>query len=158
MTKEVKTYKRSLDGKGMRIAIAVADFNTPVTGGLLSGAISKLEALGVESDSISVAHVPGAFELTGVAKRFVDSKSFDAVIVLGAVIRGETPHFDCVVNAVTSGTAALAANGQVPVIFGVLTTDNVDQAMARSGLKAGNKGADCAESAVEMVNLYKELV
>ena len=158
MTKEVKTYKRSLDGKGMRIAIAVADFNTTVTGGLLSGAISKLEALGVESDSISVAHVPGAFELTGVAKRFVDSKSFDAVIVLGAVIRGETPHFDCVVNAVTSGTAALAANGQVPVIFGVLTTDNVDQAMARSGLKAGNKGADCAESAVEMVNLYKELV
>ena len=158
MTKEVKTYKRSLDGKGMSIAIAVADFNTTVTGGLLSGAISKLEALGVESDSISVAHVPGAFELTGVAKRFVDSKSFDAVIVLGAVIRGETPHFDCVVNAVTSGTAALAANGQVPVIFGVLTTDNVDQAMARSGLKAGNKGADCAESAVEMVNLYKELV
>ena len=158
MTKEVKTYKRSLDGKGMRIAIAVADFNTTVTGGLLSGAISKLEALGVESDSISVAHVPGAFELTGVAKRFVDSKSFDAVIVLGAVIRGETPHLDCVVNAVTSGTAALAANGQVPVIFGVLTTDNVDQAMARSGLKAGNKGADCAESAVEMVNLYKELV
>ena len=78
-------------------------------------------------------------------------------IFLGAVIRGETPHFDCVVNAVTSGTAALAANGKIPVIFGVLTTDNVDQAMARSGLKGGNKGADCAETAVEMVNLYKEL-
>ena len=121
MTTEVKTYKRSLDGRGMHIAIAVADFNTTVTGGLLSGAISKLEALGVNADDISVAHVPGAFELTGVAKRFVDSKNFDAVIVLGAVIRGETPHFDCVVNAVTSGTAALAANGQIPVIFGVLT-------------------------------------
>lgn len=158
MTTEVKTYKRSLDGRGMHIAIAVADFNTTVTGGLLSGAISKLEALGVNADDISVAHVPGAFELTGVAKRFVDSKNFDAVIVLGAVIRGETPHFDCVVNAVTSGTAALAANGQIPVIFFFFSTDNVDQAMSRSGLKGGNKGADCAESAVEMVNLYKELV
>ena len=157
MMTEVHTYKTSLNGEGMRIAIAVADFNTTVTAGLLSGAVSKLEALGVNAKDISVAHVPGAFELKGVAKRFVDSKKFDAVIVLGAVIRGETPHFDCVVNAATNGTAALAANGQIPVIFGVLTTDTVDQAMSRSGLKGGNKGADCAESAVEMVNLYKEL-
>ena len=154
---EVNTYRISLDGKGMRIAIAVADFNTTVTSGLLSGAVSKLRALAVDPADISVAHVPGAFELPGVAKRFVDSKKFDAVFVLGAVIRGETPHFDCVVNAVTGGTAALAANGEIPVVFGVLTTDSVEQAMARSGLKGGNKGADCAECAVQMVNLYKEL-
>ncbi len=155
---EVNTYKTNLDGKGMRMAIAVADFNTTVTSGLLSGAIAKFCALGVNPQDISVAHVPGAFELPGVAKKFVDKGRFDAVVVLGAVIRGETPHFDCVVNAVTSGIASLAANGKIPVLFGVLTTDNVDQAMARSGLKAGNKGADVAESAVEMANLYKELV
>lgn len=157
MADEVNFYRTNLDGKGMRVAIAVADFNSTVTAGLLSGTIQKLEALGVEKEDIFVAHVPGAFELPGVAKIFVDSKKVDAVIVLGAVIRGETPHFDCVVNAVTNGIANLAANGPIPVLFGVLTTDNVDQAMARSGLKAGNKGADCAESAVEMVNLYKEI-
>lgn len=155
---EVNTYKTNLDGKGMRIAIAVADFNTTVTSGLLSGTIAKFCALGVNPQDISVAHVPGAFELPGVAKKFVDKEHFDAVVVLGAVIRGETPHFDCVVNAVTSGIANLAANGKIPVLFGVLTTDTVDQAMARSGLKGGNKGADVAESAVEMANLYKELV
>ncbi len=154
---DVKTYRKSLDGKGMRIAIAVADFNEVVTSGLLSGAVSKLCALGVEPKDISVAHVPGAFELPGVAARLVALERFDAVIVLGAVIRGETPHFDCVANAVTSGTAALAASGKVPVLFGVLTTDTVEQAMNRSGLKGGNKGADCAESAVELANLYKEL-
>lgn len=157
MKNEVNVFKKRLAGNGMKIAIAVADFNTTVTESLLSEAIAKLEEVGVEASAISVAHVPGAFELPGVAKRFVDSQKFDAVIVLGAVIRGETPHFDCVVNAVTSGIANLAAAGQIPVIFGVLTTDTVDQAMARSGLKGGNKGADCAESAVEMVNLYKEL-
>ena len=154
---EVNTYRTSLDGKGMRIAIAVADFNETVTSELLSGAVSKLCALGVNPEDISVAHVPGAFELPGIAKRFVNMERFDAVIVLGAVIRGETPHFDCVVNAVASGTASLAASGKIPVLFGVLTTDTVDQAMSRSGLKGGNKGADCAESAVQMVNLYKEL-
>lgn len=154
---EVNTYRTSLDGKGMRIAIAVADFNETVTSGLLSGAVSKLCALGVNPEDISVAHVPGAFELPGIAKRFVNMERFDAVIVLGAVIRGETPHFDCVVNAVASGTASLAASGTIPVLFGVLTTDTVEQAMSRSGLKGGNKGADCAESAVQMVNLYKEL-
>ena len=157
MNANVNFYKTNLNGKGLKVAIAVAEFHTTVTESLLSGAVSKLEALGVLAQDISVARVPGAFELPGVAKRFVDSQKFDAVIVLGAVIRGETPHFDCVVNAVTSGTAALAANGKIPVIFGVLTTDNVDQAMARPGLKGGNKGADCAETAVEMVNLYKEL-
>ncbi len=154
---DVNTYKTSLNGTGMRIAIAVADFNQTVTAGLLSGAVSKLRAFGVEPSDITVAHVPGAFELPGVARRFVDSKKFDAVIVLGAVIRGETPHFDSVVSAVTSGIANLSAEGKIPVLFGVLTTDTVDQAMARSGLKGGNKGADCAECAVEMVNLYKEL-
>ena len=154
---EVNTYRTSLDGKGMRIAIAVADFNETVTSELLSGAVSKLCALGVNPEDISVAHVPGAFELPGIAKRFVNMERFDAVIVLGAVIRGETPHFDCVVNAVASGTASRAASGKFPVLFGVLTTDTVDQAMSRSGLKGGNKGADCAESAVQMVNLYKEL-
>lgn len=157
MMNEVKTYKSCLSGKGMKVAIAVADFNEMVTRELLLGAVSKLEALGVAASDIAVAHVPGAFELPGVANRFVQMKSFDAVIVLGAVIRGETPHFDCVVNAVTSGIASLASAGEIPVLFGILTTDNVEQAMSRSGLKSGNKGSDCAEGAVQMANLYKDL-
>ena len=147
----------SLCGKGAKIAIAVSRFNEVVTSALLSGAVAKLTALGVSATDITVAYVPGAFELPGVCRKMIASKKVDAVIVLGAVIRGETPHFDVVVNAVTSGIAHLAATSDIPVLFGVLTTDNVDQAMNRAGLKCGNKGADCALSAVEMIQLYKNL-
>lgn len=153
----MKELKNSLNGNGMKIAIAVARFNEVVTDKLLEGAVRELETLGVASDDITVAHVPGAFELPGVCRRFVDSAKFDAVIALGAVIRGETSHYDVVVNSSTGGIANLAAEGKVPVILGILTTDTVDQAMNRAGLKAGNLGCNWASTAVEMVNLYKQL-
>jgi 6,7-dimethyl-8-ribityllumazine synthase len=152
-----KVLEGHLDGKGLRIAIAVARFNETVTESLLNGALGMLGRMGVASSDVTVARVPGAFELTGVANRFVRSEKFDAVIVLGAVIRGETPHFDQVVGASTSGTATLAAQSPIPVIFGVLTTDNVEQAMNRAGLKSGNKGAEAAQTAIEMANLYRLL-
>lgn len=153
----MKELKNSLNGNGMKIAIAVARFNEVVTDKLLEGAVRELETLGVASDDITVAHVPGAFELPGVCRRFVDSAKFDAVIALGAVIRGETSHYDVVVNASTGGIANLAAEGRIPVILGILTTYTVDQAMNRAGLKAGNLGCNWASTAVEMVNLYKQL-
>lgn len=153
----MKELKNSLNGNGMKIAIAVARFNEVVTDKLLEGAVRELETLGVASDDITVAHVPGAFELPGVCRRFVDSAKFDAVIALGAVIRGETSHYDVVVNASTGGIANLAAEGRIPVILGILTTDTVDQAMNRAGLKVGNLGCNWASTAVEMVNLYKQL-
>ena len=153
----MKELKNSLNGNGMKIAIAVARFNEVVTDKLLEGAVRELETLGVASDDITVAHVPGAFELPGVCRRFVDSAKFDAVIALGTVIRGETSHYDVVVNVSTGGIANLAAEGRIPVILGILTTDTVDQAMNRAGLKAGNLGCNWASTAVEMVNLYKQL-
>lgn len=153
----MKELKNSLNGNGMKIAIAVARFNEVVTDKLLEGAVRELETLGVASDDITVAHVPGAFELPGVCRRFVDSAKFDAVIALGAVIRGETSHYDVVVNASTGGIANLAAEGRIPVILGILTTDTVDQAMNRAGLKAGNLGCSWASTAVEMANLYKQI-
>ncbi|MCQ2060684.1 MAG: 6,7-dimethyl-8-ribityllumazine synthase [Fibrobacter sp.] len=152
----MKELKNSLNGTGMKIAIAVARFNEVVTDKLLEGAVRQLETLGVDSKDITVAHVPGAFELPGICRKFVDSKKFDAVIALGAIIRGETSHYDVVVNASTGGIANLAAEGKVPVILGILTTDTVDQAMNRAGLKAGNLGCNWASTAVEMVNLYKQ--
>ena len=152
----MKELKNSLNGTGMKIAIAVARFNEVVTDKLLEGAVRQLETLGVDSKDITVAHVPGAFELPGICRKFVDSKKYDAVITLGAIIRGETSHYDVVVNASTGGIANLAAEGKVPVILGILTTDTVDQAMNRAGLKAGNLGCNWASTAVEMVNLYKQ--
>ena len=149
--------KNSLNGSGMKIGIAVARFNEVVTDRLLDGAVRQLETLGVSSKDITVAHVPGAFELPGICRRMVDSEKFDAVIALGAVIRGETGHYDVVVNASTGGVAKLAAEGKIPVILGILTTDTVDQAMNRAGLKAGNLGCSWASTAVEMVNRYKEV-
>ena len=147
----------NLSGNGLKIAIAISRFNESVTKSLLEGAVFQLKRTGVNESDITVAWLPGAFELPGVAARFAKSGKFDAVIVLGAVIRGATPHFEHVSNAVNSGIANLASKGDIPVIFGVLTTDNVEQAMDRSGLKCGNKGADAAIAAVEMVNLYKRI-
>lgn len=153
----MQEFETSLNGAGQKIAIVVSKFNEFVTGALLSGAVSKLKALGVAEADIVVARVPGAFEIPGVCRRFVVSGSVDAVLALGAVIRGETSHYDAVVDAVTSGVAAAAAEGKIPVLFGVVTTDNVEQALNRAGLKSGNKGADVAESAVELVNLYRKI-
>ena len=147
----------STDGNGLKIAIAVSRFNETVTKSLLDGAVSQLKRVAVSESDITVAWVPGAFELPGIAARFVKSGKFDAVIVLGAVIRGATPHFDHVSNAVNSGVARLAGKGIIPVIFGVLTTDTIEQALDRAGLKCGNKGADAALAAVEMANLHKRM-
>ena len=149
--------KNSLNGNGMKVAIAVARFNEIVTDKLLEGAVRQLTTLGVADKDITVAHVPGAFELPGICRRFVDSGKYDAVMALGAVIRGETSHYDVVVNNSTSGIAGIAAEGKVPMILGILTTDTVDQAMNRAGLKAGNLGCSWASTAVEMANLYKQI-
>ncbi|SHL32663.1 6,7-dimethyl-8-ribityllumazine synthase [Fibrobacter sp. UWEL] len=149
--------KNSLNGNGLKVAIAVARFNEIVTDKLLEGALRQLQILGVDEKDITVAHVPGAFELPGICRRMVDSNKFDAVMALGAVIRGETGHYDVVVNNSTSGIASIAAEGKVPMILGILTTDTVDQAMNRAGLKAGNLGCSWASTAVEMANLYKQI-
>ncbi len=149
--------KNSLNGNGLKVAIAVARFNEIVTDKLLEGALRQLQILGVDEKDITVAHVPGAFELPGICRRMMDSNKFDAVMALGAVIRGETGHYDVVVNNSTSGIASIAAEGKVPMILGILTTDTVDQAMNRAGLKAGNLGCSWASTAVEMANLYKQI-
>lgn len=149
--------KNSLNGTGLKVAIAVARFNEVVTDKLLDGALRQLQILGVDEKDITVAHVPGAFELPGICRRMADSNKFDAVMALGAVIRGETGHYDVVVNNSTSGIAGIAAEGKVPMILGILTTDTVDQAMNRAGLKAGNLGCSWASTAVEMANLYKQI-
>ncbi len=149
--------KNSLNGTGLKVAIAVARFNEIVTDKLLEGALRQLAILGVDEKDITVAHVPGAFELPGICRRMVDSNKFDAVMALGAVIRGETGHYDVVVNNSTGGIASIAAEGKVPMILGILTTDTVDQAMNRAGLKAGNLGCSWASTAVEMANLYKQI-
>jgi 6,7-dimethyl-8-ribityllumazine synthase len=153
----METLEGSLDGSNLKIAIVVSRFNETVTKSLLDGALSQLKKIAVSENNITVAWVPGAFELPGAAARFAKSGKFDAIIVLGAVIRGATSHFDHVSNAVNSGIAHLAREGKLPVIFGVLTTDTVEQAMDRAGLKYGNKGADAATAAVEMATLYKRM-
>ncbi len=150
-------FEKNLSGTNKRVAIVVAEFNEMVTEALLRGALDRLKALGVSSENIAVAKVPGAFEIPGVCRRLVETSSYDAVIALGAVIRGETSHYDAVVNAVSSGIASLSAEGKVPVLFGVLTTDTVEQALNRAGLKAGNKGADVAQSAIQLANLYQKI-
>ena len=140
-----------------RIGIAAARFNAAIVDDLVAGAIDCYVRHGLAAESIDVARCPGAFELAGVAQRMVSSKRYDAVVALGCVIRGDTPHFDQVVNAATKGIADLSVNAPVPVIFGVLTTDTVDQARDRAGVKLGNKGFESALAAIEMSNLYQEL-
>lgn len=132
-------------------AIAVSEWNYNITGALLQGAIDTLKNCGANEDNIIVRHVPGSFELTYAAAAFLKNKTIDAVIVLGSVVRGDTPHFDYVCQGVTQGIAQLNAQGQIPVIFGVLTTDNMQQAEDRAGGSLGNKGSECAETAIKML-------
>lgn len=150
------TYQSNLIGKGLKIGIVVSRFNEIVTENLLKGALTSLESLGVASEQISLAWVPGAFEIPLVAQQMA-KKDFDAIITLGVVIRGETPHFDFVANEVSSGVSTVALKSEKPVVFGVLTTDTKEQALDRSGLTAGNKGADAAFTAVEMANLLGQI-
>lgn len=146
-----------LDGKGLKVAVIVSRFNSIVTDRLLSGAIDGLVRRGVSDKDIDVYRCPGAFEIPSVAKRVIDSKKHDAVICLGAVIRGETPHFDYVAGESAKGIGQLSMSAHVPVIYGVLTTDSVEQAVDRAGGKSGNKGFDAAADAIEMVNLFKHI-
>ena len=152
-----KQYEGKLDGSGLRMALVVGRFNSFISERLVDGALDALLRHGVVDDDISVARVPGAFEIPLVARKMAESGKFDAVICLGAVIRGSTPHFDYVSAEVSKGIASVGLASGVPVIFGVLTTDNIEQAIERAGTKSGNKGFDAAVSAIEMVNLLKEI-
>ena len=143
--------------EGMKVGIVAARFNEIIVNKLLGGAVDGLVRHGVEEENITAAWVPGAFEIPLVAERLAKSGKYDAVICVGAVIRGNTSHYDYVCNEVSKGIASVSLETGVPVLFGVLTTENIEQAIERAGTKAGNKGYDCALSAIEMVNLIKEL-
>lgn len=151
----MKIYEGKLIGQGIKIAIVVARFNEFITSKLLSGALDVLKRHEVSDDDITVAWVPGSFEIPIVAKKFASSGNYDAVICLGAVIRGATTHYDYVCNEVSKGIAQVGLQTGVPTIFGIVTTENIQQAIERAGTKAGNKGSDAATSAIEMVNLLK---
>ena len=150
-------YEGNLDASGMRVAIVAGRFNDDVTKLLLDGALYELAAMGLDPDSVPVVWVPGAFEIPLVAKQLAESGERDAVVCVGAVIRGDTPHFDFVAEACASGISRVALDTGVPVAFGVLTTDDRDQAFARAGGAEGNKGAEAAATAVEMVDLLRQL-
>jgi 6,7-dimethyl-8-ribityllumazine synthase len=152
----MKMYEGKLVAQGLKFGIIVGRFNEFIGGKLLSGALDALKRHGVEDKNIEIAWVPGAFEIPLAAKKMAKSKKYDGVICLGAVIRGSTPHFDYVSSEVTKGVASVSLETELPVIFGVLTTDTIEQAIERAGTKAGNKGFDAAVTAIEMANLLKQ--
>ena len=149
--------KIDMNGNGLKIAIVSARFNEIVTRQLMLGAVETLDRYGVDDDDISIAWVPGSFELPVVAKAFAESGKYDAIICLGAVIRGETDHYNMVANQASSGIASVGRETGVPTIFGVLTTENMDQAINRSGGKSGNLGSNSAGAAVETALLIKSI-
>lgn len=153
----MKVYEGYLNGEGIRIGIVAARFNEFIVSKLVGGCEDTLRRHGVKEDDISLAWVPGAFEIPLIANRMAASGQYDAVIALGAVIRGSTDHYNYVCNEVSKGIAAASLQTNVPVMFGILTTDNIEQAIERAGTKAGNKGADCAAGAIEMVNLGRAM-
>ncbi len=153
----MKTFEGKFISEGIRIGIIAARFNEFITNKLLSGAIDGLKRHEVSEDSIDIAWVPGAFEIPLIASKMAKSRKYDAVICLGAVIRGSTTHYDYVCSEVSKGIAHISLDTGIPVMFGVLTTENIEQAIERAGTKAGNKGFDCAVGAIEMVNLIREM-
>ena len=153
----MKIYEGKLVSESIRIGIVAARFNEFITNKLLGGAMDGLVRHGVQEADIHVAWVPGAFEIPLIASKMAKSGKYDAVICLGAVIRGSTSHYDYVCAEVSKGIATVSLNTDVPVMFGVLTTDTIEQAIERAGTKAGNKGFDCAVGAIEMVNLIREI-
>ncbi len=153
----MKTFEGKLVSQNIRIGIVASRFNEFITAKLLSGAYDGLKRHGVLEEDIHTAWVPGAFEIPLIASKMAGSGKYDAVICLGAVIRGSTSHYDYVCNEVSKGIASVSLNSGVPVMFGVLTTENIEQAIERAGTKAGNKGYECAEGAIEMVNLIREI-
>lgn len=150
-------FEGKLIGKDLKVAIVVSRFNDFITGRLLEGAKDTLIRHDVNEDNIDVAFVPGAFEIPLVAKKLASSGNYDSVITLGCVIRGATSHYDYVCNEVAKGVSKVNDQTNVPVIFGILTTESIEQAVERAGMKAGNKGAEAAVSAIEMANLLKSI-
>lgn len=153
----MKTFEGKLNARGKRFAIVASRFNELIVTALIDGATGTLKQLGASDDDVRVVRVPGAFEIPAVARKIASSGKVDAVICLGAVIRGATPHFDYVASEASSGIGRVALDSPIPVIYGLLTTDSIEQALERAGTKAGNKGSDAATAAVEMANLYEAL-
>ena len=150
-------YEGKVVSENIKVGIVVARFNEFITTQFLGGALDGLKRHNVSENDIDVAWVPGAFEIPLIAKKMASSGKYDAVICLGAVIRGATSHYDYVCNEVSKGIASVSLNSDIPVMFGVVTTDNIEQAIERAGTKAGNKGYDCALGAIEMVNLIRNI-
>ncbi|GHT93826.1 6,7-dimethyl-8-ribityllumazine synthase [Alphaproteobacteria bacterium] len=149
-----KVIEGNFDGKGKKFAIVVSRFNDFITKNLVSGAIDTLVRHGVDEDNIAIYKVPGAFEIPYACKKVAETEKNDAIIALGAVIRGSTPHFDFVANEAVKGIAHVGLTTETPVIFGILTTDTIEQAIERAGTKSGNKGTEAAMGALEMANLF----
>ena len=153
----MRTFEGKFNGKNVRIAIVAGRFNEFITSKLVGGALDVLKRNDVSEENIDIAWVPGAFEIPLITKKLANTGKYDAIITLGAVIKGSTPHFDYVCAEVSKGVAQISLQTGLPVIFGVLTTNNIEEAIERAGTKAGNKGADAAFSAIEMINLIKEI-
>ena len=153
----MKTIEGALTTNGEKFCIIISRFNEFIGSNLLSGALDELKRHGIAEDTIDVVWVPGAFEIPVIAKKCAKSGRYNAIITLGAVIKGSTSHYDYVCAEVSKGVATVGLETEVPVIFGVLTTDNIEQAIERAGTKAGNKGSDAAKSAIEMANLLKQI-
>jgi 6,7-dimethyl-8-ribityllumazine synthase len=153
----MKTYEGKLDAKGLKFGIIIGRFNEFISGKLLSGCLDGLKRHGADDASIDIAWTPGAFEIPLLAKKMAESKRYNAVICLGAVIRGATPHFEYVASEVSKGVASVGLETGLPVIYGILTTDSLEQAIERAGTKSGNKGFDAALAAIEMANILKEI-
>ncbi|MBS3736375.1 MAG: 6,7-dimethyl-8-ribityllumazine synthase [Candidatus Bipolaricaulota bacterium] len=146
-----------LDGSGLKIGIVISRYNSLVTERLLSGAKDKLTRLGTNWDNVTVAYVPGSFELPRAVGKMEETGDYDGIVALGAIIRGETPHFDYVANETSKGLAQLNLEGDTPVTFGLITADTLDQAIDRAGAKQGNKGNEAAEALIEMINLESKM-
>nr|WP_325194723.1 6,7-dimethyl-8-ribityllumazine synthase [uncultured Oscillibacter sp.] len=153
----MKTFEGKLVSEGIKVGIVAARFNDFIVSKLVGGCEDTLLRHGVRPEDISLAWVPGAFEIPLIASKMAKSGKYDAVIALGAVIRGSTSHYDYVCSEVSKGVANVSLNSDIPVMFGVLTTDTIEQAIERAGSKAGNKGSECAQGAIEMVNLIRTL-
>ncbi len=152
-----KEIAGNLNGTGLKVGVIVSRFNSLLTSKLLEGALDCLIRHQVDEKDMSVAFVPGAFEIPLTANKMVASNKYDVVLCLGAVIRGETPHFDFIANEATKGIAKVGMDSGIPVIYGIITADTLEQAIERAGTKAGNKGWDAAQAGIEMANLYKEI-
>ena len=153
----MRTYEGKFDGRNVKIAIVAGRFNEFITSKLIGGALDVLKRNDVSEENIDIAWVPGAFEIPLIAKKLANTQKYDAIITLGAVIKGSTPHFDYVCAEVSKGVAQISLQTGLPIMFGVLTTNNIEEAIERAGTKAGNKGSDVAFGALEMIDLIKNI-